>query len=292
MANVSSDDNSMAEKLQSWLSELPTTPPTANMMRWMSSYDFTCNRSCCYSPDCACIRCDECYKSLTSPHLRDRYVCSECDLGMSEDLNRFCFEVPGLTLCESCFNSHSFKHEHTLFCRIEENGHHSGEIRRVGISSKQQLQLSDLVALPMERISSKCGECCQACLCPFEESDPPVSLPGCENAHGLAVFNDKYGVQDSNTFMCRECAFQCLSVNGQGTYCDLSHYCKVCMHTRESLQWREEFASLATEAYEDGGAASLESKLQQQLMLHRQKWIQQIMREEFELKRDRMSGDS
>jgi hypothetical protein len=202
---------------------------------------------------------------------------------MSEDLNKFSFPVPGLTLCDKCFESDSFKHEHVLFCQVNTTGRHRAVMRSVGVTDKLSLQLDDMVAVPLERAllnNTTATAVCQGCLCPFEEGDPPVSMPGCKRVHGISLYSDAEGVVDSGKFMCRACCFHYLTANNGDTYCDIQQYCKVCLHAKEVQRWREEFAE---EARECGPTpASLDSRREELLLLHRQQWIQRIVNQAFD----------
>ena len=273
MSDLYEEATSNVTKTQLWLDNLPQTNPTENMMRWMCVYDRPCHRACCYSPDCACIRCDSCHMSLTTPEVQSRYLCVECELCMSEDLNNFCFPVPGLSLCESCFVSDNFKHDHITFCDVNKIGTHNETVRDVGIINKIQILLEDLVVCP--RCNLEDDALCQGCLCPFDDSDPPVSAPGCTQGHGIAEYNYLNGVIDSRKFMCRECTLQYLKITGQDYYCDIHTFCKVCSHNEMEKRWREEMKEEAR------NAANLGYRREELLELHRQKWIQKIILEIF-----------
>ena len=67
------------DALQGWLDSLKVYPITENMLRWMSSYDHTCDRACCHATQCASIRCTSCKTSLTKLPLPNRYQCIECE---------------------------------------------------------------------------------------------------------------------------------------------------------------------------------------------------------------------
>ena len=267
-------------KLEEWLSSLPEHPPSSNMMLWMSRYSTQCPRACCYSPDCACIRCDNCRSSLTSNGVpAPRNICMECELAFSEDMSDFLFQVPSLTLCDNCFDMGACKHQHTQFCRVNELGEHATRERIHGVSDLRKLSPSDFPAVKVE------GEhaCCQCCFEKFKEPDViAVAAPGCMHDHGLPIENKNEGVSDSKTYMCRTCSFQYLVSRNEDTYCDIGQYCTVCSHIVERDRWTQEFRKEAENSFSTGSIVELSNRKAQLIQLHPQLWIQSIVIDEFE----------
>lgn len=96
---------------------------------------------------------------------------------MSEDLNKFCFQIPELTICDVCMTSDSFKHHHTLFCRIDSEGNHNNAVRAgEGVVNIKKLEFEDFKTIPEDYILSSTNNMCLACLCPSDSDDPPVDL--------------------------------------------------------------------------------------------------------------------
>jgi hypothetical protein len=259
MAEQENKEQASVSIIDVWLSTLPQNPPSHNMMLWMKSYMTPCDRACCYSPDCACIRCDGCGDSLTANGVPSpRNMCMECPLANTEDLSKFKFQLPKLTLCDKCFESDTFKHEHSSFCRVSEVGAHISAVRGNGLSPLQHLTISDFPIVSAQIISSFGGESmiCQCCQEEFNTSDVvvasgsnnsditsklAVTAPGCKKYHGMANASKMHGVRDSHLYMCQDCAFQFVTSQQGDTYCDINQFCKVCLHEAEAENWRLEF---------------------------------------------------
>ena len=291
--------------IESWLESLPETPPTSNMLRWMTSYDVPCGRSCCYSPDCASIRCESCYISFTKDdgvHI-ERNVCMECKLIHTESLDKFVFEVVGKVFCDTCFSSEHVLHEHTKFCKIDKCGFHSLNVRSIGISPLKTLQQTDLPKISrttFDRLKESgrnyCGgQCCED-FDSYENVDFfPVASPGCRFDHGMVdLSNKKLGTTDSQKFCCNSCAFKDVIANNTQLYVDFSQYCKICIHEKEMNEWRYEFKEAAKSLYDACSVgveshdldavmieALLSAKRDELKRLHLQPWIQKIIDEEF-----------
>lgn len=244
-----------------------------------------CSQSCCYAADCACIRCDSFSSSLTSSEfLKTRYICTECELAFSEDLNNFTFQVLNFTVCETCFASDNIKHEHKQFCRINSLGEHMLVKRRAGFAVVQKLCPEDLPTISSTMLGtlSEASRYCQCCQVDFSEDNLAVSTPGCMHAHGLPLISKNDGVADSMKHMCEDCAFQYYKSISQDTYCDISRYCMVCQNIRKEQIWRTDFKSEAEMAFLEGGVEQLIIKMNDLKKLHLQSWVQKIIDEEFE----------
>lgn len=287
-----------------WMSSLPQNPPTDNMMLWMKSYIKPCSKSCCYSPDCACIRCDNCLLSLTSNETPSpRNICIECSLVFSENLNNFIFQVPKITLCDDCFESEDFKHEHTSFCKVNENGEHIYIKRMIGIAPLLHLKLNDFPIIKNEIIEmlgdeARYCQCCQEEFNHFTDkidgtnvssSDDyiiPVSSPGCLKNHGMPnIIKNQGYVTDTHKYMCRNCSYQYLKSQQLDTYCGniKNAYCKLCLHEFEVERWHNEFKNerLKCDDNIDLKNTKLLNKKEELKLLHLQPWIQEIIDFEF-----------
>ena len=188
------------DDLRSWMEALPAEQPTGNMMRWMAVFDTPCSRACCFSEDCACIRCNACGGSFTNVANRHsrRFTCMDCPLvtvvAMEKPEPGKEYSVPQTTLCTDCFQSLAVPHEHDQrFCLVDEIGRHSMVTRPVSCSEKVAVTADRL------RVAKIDGDCCCCCE-PFCESSPAVYPLGCQAipGHSISVKDNMKNWRDTN----------------------------------------------------------------------------------------------
>ncbi|CAJ1358721.1 unnamed protein product [Effrenium voratum] len=114
---------------EDWRKQLPERPVTPNMMRWQRFYEAPCGFACCFSPDCACLRCSGCGKSLTSLPPKARFQCMDCEILPPETP----FD-PRPELCVACFGSDQALHWHSRFLLVDERGAHRAVERKLGLA--------------------------------------------------------------------------------------------------------------------------------------------------------------
>jgi hypothetical protein len=249
--------------LNKWYEELPKTEVTDNMMRWMSKYNQICSKACCFSPQCACIRCTNCQRSLTSRDMPQvRYVCLQCPIVM---------EGPSSApeLCHVCFESKTEAlHDHSLFCEIDEVGRHT-LARRSTIVPRKLLTRNDFLPAK-DTEQNECVVCCEA----FSLSNPAVSPAGCPRGHGESKNDAKKGIVDSKVHYCADCALEFERSRDRGTYCDIKIFCQCCQHEDEMEHWRQEFKEMFQNSNDT------ENLMRDLMKLHVQPWIQAIVIEE------------
>lgn len=185
-------------------------------MRWMCAYNDICDRACCYSSECACIRCSFCHKSFTSipGHHMPRLECMQCTSSRA-------------TMCEACFTSPAALHDHTRFCHIDERGVHSVAHRTVGLASRRELTPSDLPTVPISELPAEASRQCAVCFCDFDDNTEEmqaVAPPGCVRRYAFAVPDSELGHKDTRSYCCRECHFAFLSYNKRTSYCDINEF--------------------------------------------------------------------
>jgi hypothetical protein len=263
--------------LEKWRSSLQDTgPPTKNMMRWMDKFDELCNKACCFSPQCACIRCTGCGQSLTRADIpQTRYQCMECPVIINAPSSR-------PELCQFCFDAGNTRalHDHYWFCKVDNHGHHS-VVKRSFVVERQELTLQHFhPVVDLSLISNKdCMVCCE----PFNNNDKlPVSPAGCLRGHGESKTDPIQGIVDTRLFYCGECALAFEQSRDRGTFCDLTMYCECCTFEREMNEWKIEFRELFNRCRKD--PIKKKKMLDDLLELHIQPWIQLVVKEEFEKK--------
>jgi len=240
---------------------LETRPPTANMMRWMQYFSHICSKSCCYSTDCACIRCSSCAISLTKlpPSLR-------------------------------------YHHNHSKWLEITEKGIHSIVIREKGLSELRTLDKNEDFAISDNKDLKFCFICSEV----FEKQNPPVKFPGCKKDHGSGMRNKIEGLIDSKEHAHRDCLLQWYEVSFREKYCGKPKYCEICNFEEEMESWKVDFLSVRKKINEMEESVSnfkeicdslsieiKESEINKDsireklLELHPQNWIQKIINEVF-----------
>ena len=256
--------------LQRWRSSLQQSSPSEKMMRWMATFDQPCDRSCCWSPECAITRCDNCYKALTTSKHMKRYECMGCLKSSNSPLSNSPLSnssddsppppsssssssspsssspssspsspSPSAnsfhTFCEECFHKESIKHQHAKnFCEIDERGNHRRLERPVASVPLKLLQESDFTP-----IAGFKGECC---VCLFKDS--AVSPAFCQRGHNLGKFvGENVGFESDSGFMCSGCYFdfEKKRVKPRLFYCDPKSFCDLCMFEDEMVIWRRDF---------------------------------------------------
>ena len=288
----SSADNDL--NLETWLSNLPEEEPTPNMLRWMQCYELPCRKSCCFSVDCAAIRCDSCYISFTklqNAHEK-RYVCMQCEL---VEVSPMCeptkiYRVSGTTFCQVCFESNAIPHEHSKrFCFIDEMGAHTEISRSVPPQPKISLTQDLLQLAPLAAVTGRdCFICCE----PFTD-DFPAALPyGCVTVHSHGVNDRTVGVKDENIFYCAQCYLQSLQpftmMTTTTTESNLpivfagACLCLLCTHSKEMDTWQKEFYDELSQAMCSGGVAQLRVTEKDLYDLHPQPWIRKVLAESAE----------
>lgn len=255
------------EDLVIWMESLTCAPPTEQMMRWMSAYADICDRACCFSPECASIRCQFCHKAFTSVPGRHlpRFECMECNTTVRA------------TICEECFVSPTALHDHVKFCLIDDRGMHSVVHRTEGIAPRKTLTMEDLPHVPIDKLPVGASTSCAVCMSDFDDSVPEIQAvapPGCERQHAFAQPDSQVGQKDTHAYCCRECHFAFLSHNKHDTYCDLRTYCTLCNHERQVRRWGEEFDVEAAELSARGvSVEAVRAHIAELKALHGQPWI-------------------
>ena len=281
--------------LTSWLSILPEEEPTPNMMQWMQCFEIPCKKACCFSVDCAAIRCDSCSISFTkiqNEHKR-RYVCMQCELvGVTPlcDPTKI-YRIPGTTLCHACFESAAIPHEHSKrFCLVNETGVHTEISRSVPPQNKINLTQNLLQTAPFSAVEGKdCFICCE----PFAQDFPAVLPYGCVVAsHSHGLIDRTVGVKDEGIFYCPTCYLQSLlkssttttTTTNSPTVFPGSCLCLLCQHSKEMDTWRTEFCEELSQAVvvTKGGPLQLDAAEKALYELHPQPWIRQVLGESAE----------
>eukprot|EP01095_Lingulamoeba_sp_RSL-Kostka_P013319 TRINITY_DN5501_c0_g1_i1.p1 TRINITY_DN5501_c0_g1~~TRINITY_DN5501_c0_g1_i1.p1 ORF type:complete len:379 (+),score=75.03 TRINITY_DN5501_c0_g1_i1:57-1193(+) len=228
---------------------------TANMLRWQNNWGESCGMVCCYSSNCGSIRCSFCYKSLTKEvPVVNKYICMNCEV-IEE-------KKDPMTLCEDCFNSSEFLHDHKHFCMVDGEGNHSNVERQIGFSlpkpidfdkslkyikfltpeennEEHEIQKKDeiIVIKNAQDIPQECGVC-------FEDEDIRfVSTIGCEKGHSLSHFDKKKGYVETNMYSCFDCMKSFMIANEQNKYYGNSvpNFCRICLFKLELIQWEKDF---------------------------------------------------
>ena len=263
------------DDLRFWMEALPAEQPTGNMMRWMAVFDTPCSRACCFSEDCACIRCNACGGSFTNVANRHsrRFTCMDCPLvavvAMEKPEPGKAYSVPQTTLCTDCFQSLAVPHEHDQrFCLVDEIGRHSMVTRPVSRSEKVPVTADRL------RVAKIDGDCCCCCE-PFCESSPAVYPLGCQAipGHSISVKDKKLGVRDLEVFYCSGCYLQTLKQGDEDepmAFLDELR-CLLCKHATEMEAWRSEFMA------ELSACENLDVTMRALHQLHPQPWIRSVM---------------
>ena len=164
------------ETLDTVLSRGGTLSPTADssgslsvllpyISQNMEAWGATCGEACCAVSNCGREKCFHCSTILhragaaTQPA---RYTC----------MDLHCPETTGVGLvCEACFASPSFMHEHEAFVRVD-NSAHTIVRRTVGLADREPLREEDVLPLS-----------CPVCLNTFSATVIPGALPGCPRQH-------------------------------------------------------------------------------------------------------------
>lgn len=120
--------------LEDWMKGLPVRAVTENMMRWQRYYSKPCGASCCFSPDCACIRCSSCARSMTSLPPKRRFQCMLCELLPPESAFDGRPEY-----CSECFARPDVLHWHDVFLLVDETGKHLAVRRMQGLAEQATL---------------------------------------------------------------------------------------------------------------------------------------------------------
>lgn len=292
--NNSSANNDL--DLGIWLSNLPEEDPSPNMMRWMQCYEFPCRKACCFSVDCAAIRCDSCHISFTklpNAHVK-RYVCMQCELvgvsPMCEPTKTYA--VPGTTFCQICFESTAIPHEHSKrFCLIDEKGVHIKISRSVPPQPKISLTPDLLQLAPLSAVAGRdCFICCE----PFTQEFSAALPYGCVTVHSHGVSDRTIGVKDEDIFYCAKCYLQSLqpSATTTATVFVGSCLCLLCTHSKAMDTWQKEFYEELSQAACNGGIAQLSATEKELHDLHPQPWIRKVLLECAEQVRRSVSDDS
>ena len=234
MPAVASFEELDASLLRDWMQSLPVQPVTENMMRWQMHYDKVCGASCCFSPDCACIRCSNCAISLTSLPPKRRFQCMLCEVLPPESAFDGRPEY-----CGQCFESTEVLHWHDIFLLVDEAGRHSAVRRLQGLAEQRHFLPGDFpVAGPLPD-DATCGICCTE----FTEEDPATCSAGCSAGHGEGVADPKEGVVDSHSFYHADCRMSWMKAQKTDAYCGSQPplCCRVCSFEHECSAWKEDF---------------------------------------------------
>lgn len=131
----------------------------------MEAWGATCGQPCCFVADCGREKCFHCGTILHCAGAATQAVRYTC-------MALHCPETTGVELvCDACFASPSFMHEHEDFVRVD-NEAHSIVRRTVGLADREPLREEDVLPLS-----------CSVCLDTFSAAVVPGSLPGCPRRH-------------------------------------------------------------------------------------------------------------
>ena len=223
-----------AAVLEDWMKDLPVRSVSENMMHWQSYYSKLCGALCCFSPDCACIRCSSCARSMTSLPPKRRFQCMQCEVLPPESAFDGRPEY-----CSECFARPDVLHWHDVFLLVDEGGKHLAVRRMQGLAEESHFGLADFPvagALPCEAV---CGICC----CEFTGADPATCAPGCMSDHGDGVADPRMGVVDSGNFYHADCRLDWMRAQKTDTYAGSVPplCCRVCAFAQECAAWEQDF---------------------------------------------------
>jgi hypothetical protein len=294
--------------LDAWRASAATSPPTANMMRWMSAYETPCAYFCCRSIDCAQVRCTFCMASLTahgSPSAR--FECMQCPIAEVEDMDKNKAYVSCTTMCTACFgDGTAARHQHAdAFCAVDSRGRHQMCARPVPASPLAELTVADFTSVPahvMCALSQDDAAACALCTEPFSSDERPAVAPAfCSHAHRPGFVDNNHGFKQADGYWCAECSLEWEKSLGRDQYCDTRVFCGMCRLEAERAAFRAEFqrerADAETEAAleveqtrtqtldDDTHAANVRREVSRARCeraralreLHRQAWVRAIL---------------
>lgn len=178
---------------------------------------------CCFSPDCACIRCSNCRAYLTTIPPKRRFQCMECEVLPPESSFDSRPEY-----CELCFSLPDVLHWHKHFLLVDESGVHQAVERLAGLAEMHSINTDDFPLKDGLGEDETCGICCIE----FSADDPATCNVGCTIGHGEGVADGQHGVVDSGMFYHAECRMNWIKAQKTDTYCgQLPLTCKVCSST-------------------------------------------------------------
>ncbi|CAL1137382.1 unnamed protein product [Cladocopium goreaui] len=232
-----------------WRKSLPERPVSENMMRWQKFYHDPCGSLCCFSPDCACIRCSNCRASLTTIPPKRRFQCMECEVLPPESSFDSRPEY-----CELCFSLPDVLHWHKHFLLVDESGVHQAVERLAGLAEMHSINTDDFPLKDGLGEHETCGICCIE----FSADDPATCNVGCTIGHGEGAADGQHGVVDSGMFYHAECRMNWIKAQKTDTYCgQLPLTCKVCFFVADCKAWQSDFqrgvAAIAEFYKEDSG---------------------------------------
>lgn len=227
--------NSSTSELSEFLNKLEKRKVTSNMMIWMKAYDTPCDRICCFSPDCGCIKCSGCLNSLTTFPPKVRFQCIECDILPPEEIFNDRPEV-----CKDCFDNENILHQHKKWLKIDEKGLHSIEIREKGLAVLKTLLHNDLEEIDVEDDSKLCTIC-------YDDfsTTKAVLYPGCnkDKKHGVAIKDKDKGYIDSKNFNHADCLLEWYKISKRDKYIGELNMCDMCKFEKEQMSWNILFKS-------------------------------------------------
>ncbi|CAK9048159.1 unnamed protein product [Durusdinium trenchii] len=193
-----------------------------------------CGALCCFSPDCACIRCSNCSMSLTTVPPKRRFQCMECEVLPPESTFDSRPEY-----CECCFSSCDVLHWHRRFLLVDQDGEHVAVERLCGIADLSYISLKDFPTRDGLEKEEACGICCME----FTSEDPATCGVGCNFGHGEGVADAHRGVLDSGAFYHAECRMSWMKSQKTDKYCgsQLPVSCKVCLFQEDCRAWQKDF---------------------------------------------------
>ena len=203
-------------------------------MRWQGYYHTACGASCCFSPDCACIRCSSCACSLTTLPPKRRFQCMLCEVLPPESAFDGRPEY-----CSRCFASPDVLHWHDVFLLVDETGEHRAVKRLHGLAEQRHFGPEDFPVAASLAPDAECGICCSE----FTGSDPATCAPGCVSSHGDGVADPQMGVVDSRSFYHADCRLSWMKAQKTDAYCGSQPplCCRVCSFEQECEAWKQDF---------------------------------------------------
>eukprot|EP01126_Amoeba_proteus_P005437 TRINITY_DN1181_c0_g1_i8.p1 TRINITY_DN1181_c0_g1~~TRINITY_DN1181_c0_g1_i8.p1 ORF type:complete len:214 (-),score=27.80 TRINITY_DN1181_c0_g1_i8:1269-1910(-) len=147
---------------------------------WQSTWTKTCNRKCCFSPDCGRIQCEWCGKRII-PSASDtnvppnRYNCPNCWVNPE-----VCVDF-----CETCFNAkNEVYHQHVDFVLIDSAGNHTVVKREISDAAYKEFQNLNPDVQDLPHKSATTEDLPHVCFCMVSfEIDEEIVVLKCGHAY-------------------------------------------------------------------------------------------------------------